>query len=289
MPTRLSSGRDRAPTSARVADGAEHHLGLGRRRDDVGRDAAGDQADGVVRPPEHADPPAARSPRSATSASISLSMADSPSSGNDECAARPVARSLTRSTPRVARPSRLSVGSPSTRNRQPLGAARSPPARRRCPRSSPTTNSSPTRVSPSRRSRVGRRDLRGENALRVARPAAVEATALDAARKERRHAVEVGREHDRRAGPAVARTLNRVVVDRLLGHREADGRADTATSQRAGLRLRGRSSNRCRRARASARRGRRAGLPIHASARSDRRRRRSGARTRARQIDAVGL
>ena len=45
--------RDRAANVRGIADRAEHHLGLGRRRDDVGRDAAGDQADRVVRPSEH--------------------------------------------------------------------------------------------------------------------------------------------------------------------------------------------------------------------------------------------
>ena len=52
--TRRSSGAHRAcaPRAASL-DGPEHHLGLGRRRDDVRRDAAGDQADGVVRPAEH--------------------------------------------------------------------------------------------------------------------------------------------------------------------------------------------------------------------------------------------
>ena len=90
------------------------------------------------------------------SASISLSIADSPSSGNDECAARPAACSLTRSMPRVAIPRRLSVGSPSTRKRQSLAArfaARAPSL----PRSSPTTNSSPTRPSPPRRRLAGPR------------------------------------------------------------------------------------------------------------------------------------
>ena len=83
------------------------------------------------------------------------------------------ARSFSRSMPRVARPRRLSVGSPLTRNRQPVAACsrRFAPS---LPRSSPTTNSRPTRVSPSRRSRSSGRDLRGQNALRVARAAAVQ-------------------------------------------------------------------------------------------------------------------
>ena len=92
--TRRSSGATARRTSARVAHRAEHDLGLGRRRHDVRRDAAVDQADRVVRAAEHGigrqfDRRAARS-----RASISLSIADSPSSGNDECAARPLARQL---------------------------------------------------------------------------------------------------------------------------------------------------------------------------------------------------
>ena len=43
--TRASSGAIACRTSARVADRAEHHFGLGRRRHDVGRDAAGNQPD----------------------------------------------------------------------------------------------------------------------------------------------------------------------------------------------------------------------------------------------------
>ena len=65
---------------------------------------------------------------------------------------------------------------------------------------------------------LGRRDLRGQNALGVARAAAVQPIAVDAAREKRRHAVEVRREHDRPGGvrTGVAITLNRVVVHRLL-------------------------------------------------------------------------
>ena len=40
-------------TSSRVAHRAEHHFGFGRRRDDVRRDAAGDESDRVMRPAEH--------------------------------------------------------------------------------------------------------------------------------------------------------------------------------------------------------------------------------------------
>ena len=43
---------------------------------------------------------------------------------------------------------------------------------------------------------LGGGDLRGENAFRIARTAPIERAVLDAAGKERRHAVEVGREDD---------------------------------------------------------------------------------------------
>ena len=45
---------------------------------------------------------------------------------------------------------------------------------------------------------LGGGDLRGENAFRIARAAPIELAVLDAAREERRHAVEVRREDDLR-------------------------------------------------------------------------------------------
>ncbi len=100
-----------------VADDAEQQLGRGVRRHDVRRDAAFDQPDGVVRPSEQRDPRGSATPRSTISASSSLSMADSPSSGNDECAARPRARAAARAARRAwPTPRRLSVGSPLIRN-----------------------------------------------------------------------------------------------------------------------------------------------------------------------------
>ena len=47
------AARPRARTSAASLDRAEHHFGLGRRRDDVRRHAAVDQPDGVMRAAEH--------------------------------------------------------------------------------------------------------------------------------------------------------------------------------------------------------------------------------------------
>ena len=86
------------------------------------------------------------------SASISLSIADSPSCGAAECAARPIAVRRSLNTPRVARASWLSVGSPLIRNAEP-GASAFATAAPSLPRSSPTTNSRPTRRSPDARSR----------------------------------------------------------------------------------------------------------------------------------------
>src|SRR5207249_4342410 len=59
------------------------------------------------------------------------------------------------------------------------------------------------------------RDLRGEDSFRVAGSAAVQAVALDAARKKRRHAIEVGREHHRRR-PDRGQNVEAVVVDGLF-------------------------------------------------------------------------
>src|SRR2546426_2979596 len=46
--------------------------------------------------------------------------------------------------------------------------------------------------------RLDGRDLGGQNSFRVARAAAVQPIALEAAREKWRHTVEMGREHDRR-------------------------------------------------------------------------------------------
>ena len=53
MATCFWSGAIARRIPLRVGDRSEHHLGLGRRRDDVGRHAADDQADRVVRLSEH--------------------------------------------------------------------------------------------------------------------------------------------------------------------------------------------------------------------------------------------
>ena len=66
------------------------------------------------------------------------------------------------------------------------------------PRSSPADEHQSDARLACRAQPLGGGDLRGENALRIARAAAIEHAVLDAARKERRHAVEVRREHDLR-------------------------------------------------------------------------------------------
>ena len=89
--------------------------------------------------------------RSRVSATISLSIADSPSSGYAECAIRPDAVSSIRNVPLEATARRFSVGSPLIRNRAPMGCSLAVLAPW-LSRSSPTTNKSPTRI-PAARSR----------------------------------------------------------------------------------------------------------------------------------------
>ena len=117
--------------------------------------------------------------------------------------------------PRVASPSRLSVGSPLIRNRHPFGRLVRDSRAVAAALLADDEQQADARLAVAPQP-LGRRDLRGENALRVARAAAVQPIALDAARKERRHAVEVRREDDRRrpGSSAVAMTLKRVLVDR---------------------------------------------------------------------------
>ena len=74
---------------------------------------------------------------------------------------------------------------------------------------------------------VDGRDLRREDALRIARAAAEDASALEPARKKRRDAVEVRREDDLCVGRA-GEDVEPAGVDRLLG----DGEADAAAGNR---------------------------------------------------------
>ena len=187
-------GRARSPRAARAArpprrtsaaslDGPEHHLGLGRRRDDVRRDAAGDQADGVVRAGRAPDRPAARS-SAARSARRSACRSPTRRARETTNARRgPLARSLSRRMPRVARPRRLSVGSPSTETAQPVRPRRSRRLRAvAAALLADDEHQADARLAVAPQP-LGRRDLRGENALRVARAAAVQPVALDAARE----------------------------------------------------------------------------------------------------------
>ena len=167
--TRRSSGAIARRTCAGVADRAEHHFGLGRRRHDVGRDAAGDQADGVVRPAEHGIATAARS-TAARRARRSACRSPTRRARETTSARRVrVARSLRRRTPRVASAEpvvgRLAVDEEPAAAGAARFAARAPSL----PRSSPTTNSRPTRVLAGPPQPIGGRDLRGQNAFRVAR------------------------------------------------------------------------------------------------------------------------
>src|SRR5205085_6439696 len=63
---------------------------------------------------------------------------------------------------------------------------------------------------------VGGGDLRGEDALRIAGAASVEAIAVNAARKERRNAVEVCGEDDGRSADS-GDDVEPGRIDRLLG------------------------------------------------------------------------
>ena len=89
------------------------------------------------------------------------------------------------------------------------------------PRSSPTTKSSPTRRSPDGPQTFGRRDLRRQDALGIARAAADQPAVLDPAGKERRHAVEVRGEHDRRIVER-REDVGAAALDRLLEDRVAE-------------------------------------------------------------------
>ena len=122
--------------------------------------------------------------------------------------------------PRVASPSRLSVGSPSTRNRHPfadviggLGAVASALL-------ADDEQQADARLAVAPQL-LGRANLGGEDALRIARPAPIETVALDSAGKERRHAIEVGRQHDvdRSEG---GEDVEASVVDRLRRDRVAE-------------------------------------------------------------------
>ena len=189
--------------------------------------------------------------RSSTSASISLSIADSPSSGNDECAARPVATQLEPQDAARGEPEpvvgRLAVDEePAIRAAAWFARARAVAAALFADHEQQADARLARPPQP-----IGGRDLRGQNPFASHAPRPYEPVALDAAREERRDAVEMRGEHDRRRSPAVrAITLNRVVVDRLFGDGEAE-RAQVVGQPAARLRPRGRSSNRCRRARAS--------------------------------------
>ena len=225
--------------SSAGSDRPEHHLRGRVRGDDVRRHPALDQADGVEGRAEigidRQRQATQRDERVDELLDRRLALLPGPTSAPPG----PAAVSRTRRTPRVAVASRLSVGSPLIRNRQRLGivfAATAPSL----PRSSPTTNSRPTRRSPARSQPLGRRDLRRQNPLRIARATANEPAILDPARKERRHTIEVRGEHHRRivdrredvGAAALDRLLGDVVAERAQTLREPAARVRLAAGRR---------------------------------------------------------
>ena len=123
-------------------------------------------------------------------------MADSPSSGNDECAARPLARSLTRRMPRVATTQpivgRLSVDEKPAPSRGLVRASRAVAA----PLFADDEQEPDARLA-FQPQPIGGGDLRGQNPFRIARAAAVQTVALDPAGEKRRHAIDVRGKGDR--------------------------------------------------------------------------------------------
>ena len=135
------------------SDDAEHHFRGRGRRDHVRRDPALDEPERVERLAElRVGRPRQRAhPHERVEQLVDRRLAVL----RDATSAPRVRKALRRrrSTPRVAMPSRLSVGSPLIRKADERAAPRSPPVAPSLPRSSPTTKSRPTRRSPSARSR----------------------------------------------------------------------------------------------------------------------------------------
>ena len=178
--------------------------------------------------------------RSATSASISLSIADSPCSGVAECAARPSARNSAAARRAWPVPSRLSVGSPLIRNRAPGGVVfadrgaiaaalladdeqQADPPSRRSRAAAPPPPPVP-RECPSRRTRRGRRAARSRRGSEK-----TAARSRSASRTPPTGAIDA------------SQTCSRAALDRLLDDGVAESRSSPA-SQRPPP-LPGRSSN----------------------------------------------
>ena len=207
----LFDAGDRPPQRRGVADGAKHHFSLRGRGHDIRRDAAVDQADGIVRASEDR---VERAARSTEARRAHRSACRSPNRRARETTSAPRVR-----VPAAAAAERRAWRDPDGCRRLavdqiPAAAAprRSRCRRRRCP-------------APRRRRTAGRRASRRRAAAvpppRPAPPKCLSrrrsrgrtAVALDAAREKRRDAVEVRREHDGRRRRRVASTLN-AVVDR---------------------------------------------------------------------------
>ena len=159
------------------------------------------------------------------------------------------------------RPSRLSVGSPLIRNRAARSPARSPTSRAvAAALFADDEQQADARLAVAPQP-LGRRDLRREDALGVARrrgrrggrprPGSGKTAARSRSASTRRRPA---------ASPTRREDVEARVVDRLLGDGEARARAGSRPAS-GRPRLRGRSSNRCRPARASGRRDRRPVLP----------------------------
>ena len=188
--------RHRPPHLRRIARRPEHDLGLRRRRDDVGRDAAVDQADGVVRLSEHRIGRQRDRPqldqrvdqlvdrRLAELGKRRVRGAAAGAQPEPEDAARREAETVVGRLAVDQKP-RAAIAAAVVRHARAVAAALLADDEHQA--------DARFAVAPQL---LGRRDLRRENPFRVARAAAEQPVAFDAAGKERRHAVEMGGEHD---------------------------------------------------------------------------------------------
>ena len=188
------------------------------RRDDVRRDAAFDEPDGVVRPSKH------RILGQRDAAQHHQRVEQLVDRRLAELGKRRVRRAAARAQPhatarRASRaPSRLSVGSPLIRNLTPPGACAFADARAVAAALLADDEQQADARFARRAQSLDRRDLRGENAFRVARAAAVEharsSTRLGKNGGTQSKCVE---KTTRGAASSCAKTLKRPSRDRLLG------------------------------------------------------------------------
>ena len=188
-------------------DRAEHDLGLGGRRNDVRRDAALDQADGVERPARDPDR------RPVDGAKGDERVDELVDRRHAELRQARVRRAARRAQPRAIDAARrggepvvgrLAVDQEARSGRDDVRGRRAVAA----PLLADDEQQADARLAGGAQP-LGRRDLRDERALGVAGSAPVQAPVRLAARKERRHAVEVRGEHDVGIARPSAMTLNR--------------------------------------------------------------------------------